>query len=242
MFRLRSGLALCYRSSCRRQYPGNLRIIVQTMRLFSYKLTHDTGFAPNPFWGALTLATCKPDFRRSKRAGDWIAGFTSDKLCGDQVGRERLIFLMKIDQKVSIADYYREPRFQRKIPDMSAQKGTHKAGDNIYRPLCPYPTTASDFDLVCNRNHNEKQKVRDVSGKNVLIGTEFVYFGRNALSIPAHLRPDVPKGQSAQGTRTHDVARARKFIDFVIGKASACRIHGPPHSWPEGDESWRESR
>ena len=29
------------------------------MRLFAYKMTHDTGFAPNPFWGYLTLATCK---------------------------------------------------------------------------------------------------------------------------------------------------------------------------------------
>jgi hypothetical protein len=62
--------------------------------------------------------------------------------------------------------------------------------------------------------------------------------GRNALSVPPRLRPDVPKGQSAQGTRTHDVERARKFIEFVMQKASSCRIHGPPHSWHEGDQSW----
>lgn len=212
------------------------------MRLFSYKLTHDSGFAPNPFWGVLTLATCKPGFRRSKRAGDWIAGFTSDRLCGDQVGRERLIFLMRIDEKMSIADYFRDPMFQRKIPDLSAKEEIYRAGDNIHRPLCPYPTTASDFDLVQNRNHKEKHKVHDLSGKNVLISTEFVYFGRNPLSIPPHLRPDVPKGQSAQGTRTHDIERARRFIEFVMQNASARRIHGPPHEWPGGDESWRELR
>lgn len=39
------------------------------MRLFAYKMTHDTGFAPNPFWGYLTLATCKPKIREKKRRG-----------------------------------------------------------------------------------------------------------------------------------------------------------------------------
>ena len=35
------------------------------MRLFAYKMTHDTGFAPNPFWGWMTLATCKSQIRRN---------------------------------------------------------------------------------------------------------------------------------------------------------------------------------
>lgn len=29
------------------------------MKCFRYKLDHDYGFAPNPFWGVMTLATCK---------------------------------------------------------------------------------------------------------------------------------------------------------------------------------------
>nr|WP_269667332.1 hypothetical protein [Polaromonas naphthalenivorans] len=28
-------------------------------------MTHDSGFAPNPFHGTLTLATCKPGIRRT---------------------------------------------------------------------------------------------------------------------------------------------------------------------------------
>ena len=50
------------------------------MRLFAYKMTHDTGFAPNPFWGCLTLATCKPKIRESKRPGDWVAVHIKDAL------------------------------------------------------------------------------------------------------------------------------------------------------------------
>jgi hypothetical protein len=63
------------------------------MSLVSYKMTHDSGFAPNPFHGYLTLATCKPGIRRSgsRRVGDWIAGFTSAALCGDAVGRNVLV-------------------------------------------------------------------------------------------------------------------------------------------------------
>ena len=171
------------------------------MRLFSYKLTHDTGFAPNPFWGVLTIAACKPAFRRSKREEDWIAGFTSLELCGDQVGQERLIFLMRIDEKISIADYYRDRRFRQKIPKISAKKQIYRAGDNIYRPLRPHPTTASHFKQLPNPSHKAKHKKHDIGGENVLIGTKFVYFGRNALTIPRQLRPGVPPGQSREGTR-----------------------------------------
>jgi len=64
------------------------------MDLVSYKMTHDSGFAPNPFHGYRTLATCKPGIRRSgnRRVGDLVAGFTSGALCGDAVGRERLVY------------------------------------------------------------------------------------------------------------------------------------------------------
>ena len=34
-----------------------------TVRLYSYVFDHDYGFAPNPFHGVCTLATCKPSIR-----------------------------------------------------------------------------------------------------------------------------------------------------------------------------------
>ena len=36
------------------------RLVRGRVRLFACKMTRDTGFAPNPFWGYLTLATRKP--------------------------------------------------------------------------------------------------------------------------------------------------------------------------------------
>jgi Nucleotide modification associated domain 2 len=41
--------------------------------VFSYVVTHDKGFAPNPYFGFLTLATCKPQIRKSARVGDWLS-------------------------------------------------------------------------------------------------------------------------------------------------------------------------
>ena len=89
---------------------------ISAVRLFAYKQTHDSGFAPNPFYGVCTLATCKPRIRLHKREGDWIAGFTSRKLNGDAIGEERLVFLMQVAEKIELGNYYTDPRFAAKIP------------------------------------------------------------------------------------------------------------------------------
>ena len=115
-------------------------------RLFSYKMTDDTGFAPNPFWGELTLATCKPHIRLRKKVGDWIAGFTSSVLCGDPVGDEKLVFLMNVDTKLSIAEYFFNPRYKNKIPDPHHKLHVRRVGDNIYRPV----SSDGDFEQLPN--------------------------------------------------------------------------------------------
>jgi len=104
------------------------------MRLFSYKIKTDAGFAPNPFFGVLTLATCKPQIRKSKKVGDWIAGFTSKTLCDDEVGEERIIYLMQVTDKIYISEYFYHPDFKDKIPDLSREEFVYQAGDNIYKP------------------------------------------------------------------------------------------------------------
>ena len=121
------------------------------MHLFSYKLTHDSGFAPNPFGQTLTLATCKPQIRRRKSVNDWIAGFTSRTLAGHDVGSERLIYLMRVAEKLHMRDYFADSRFQDKVPDMSAEGPMAKAGDNIYRPLRPDAESWADFEQLPRR-------------------------------------------------------------------------------------------
>ena len=45
--------------------------------LFSYVVRYDSGFAPNPFHGFCTLATCKPGIRAHANVGDWVVGTAS---------------------------------------------------------------------------------------------------------------------------------------------------------------------
>ena len=54
-----------------RQNRGHPRMT----RIYRYILTHNTGMAPCPENGMITLGTCKPVIRRVARAGDWVLGF-----------------------------------------------------------------------------------------------------------------------------------------------------------------------
>ena len=212
-------------------------------RLFSYKMTHDTGFAPNPFWGYLTLATCKPKIREAKLPGDWIAGFTSGTLCGDAVGLERLVFLMQVDEKMTIADYFRDERFSRKIPLHGAADHRRQVGDNIYRPLMENPLSDDEFVQVDDYSHGPGEKSHDLSGHYVLAAKRFAYFGRKALFVPADCRPTVPYGQAPSGQRTHDPERVMRLIEFVKETSGLdAAVVAPPHTWPTENGSWQGKR
>ena len=202
------------------------------MRLFSYKMTHDTGFAPNPFGHTLTLATCKLQIRLHKSVDDWIAGFTSVRLAGHKVGSERLIYLMRVAEKLPIRDYFSDPRFQDKIPDVYASGPVAKAGDNIYRPMRRDADSWAAFEQLPNPNHwNRDSHKDDVSGKCVLIADEFYYFGGSALDLPPECRPEVPRGQSGHGKKTPS-EQARCFVDYIRSRFQPDR-HGDPYRRPK---------
>ena len=211
------------------------------MRFFSYKQTHDTGFAPNPFGATLTLATCKPLIRKHKRAGDWIAGFTSLYLSGSAVGEERLVYLMHVGERLPIADYFHDPRFADKIPQLDRKGAECKAGDNIYRPLGPGAMLPEQFEQLENPNHwagngpSQFDLQRDLSGKSVLIADEFYYFGRNAIALPYDVRPAVPRGQSGAGKRSSEEL-AKRCVDYIRTRYKPGR-HGLPHHWPEDTDA-----
>lgn len=201
------------------------------MRLFTYKMTHDSGFALNPFHGCCTLATCKPRIRRSKRARDWIAGFTSTQLNGDPVGEERLVYLMQVERKLRLEDYHADPAFAAKIPVADAPDHLDRMGDNVYG------VRDGAFFQVPNRNHGPELIDKDLSGVYVLIATRFAYFGSRPLVVPHELRPAVPAGQSAHGAATHDAERAAAFVAYALARGTG--IHAPPTTWLTSDASGR---
>lgn len=154
------------------------------MKLCSYVVTHDYGFAPNPFGGVLTLATCKPAIRKSAVVGDWVMGSAS----AASLGVNRLLFAGEVSSVMTISEYANSTMHQQKIPTL---KGEHwkSCGDNIY-----YRSSDGNWKQRRNRFHNEGDQEHDLSGKNVIECIRFWYFGRLAPEIPAHLMSVVKRG------------------------------------------------
>src|SRR5689334_11378710 len=97
------------------------------MRVFSYVIKSDNGFAPNRFWGCCTLATCKPQIRKRAKAGDWIVGTGSVS----NVGNDRIIYAMRVDEVLPLDGYNADRRFRKKRPRI-AGSARQQVGDNIY--------------------------------------------------------------------------------------------------------------
>lgn len=192
------------------------------MRLFSYKLTHDTGFAPNPFHGVLTLATCKPGIRATKKAGDWLAGFASTALhlnaksYGVNIDPDALIYLARVSEVISLSRYFEDSRFQSKIPPRCQTVDSIAcSGDNIYKPLWTKEDGANEYEQVSQIHHDESHMATDLSGKNALVCEEFYYLGRAGVPIPIQGGISRPKGPTYYGYKTEDDAAILNLIQWV---------------------------
>lgn len=151
------------------------------MKLYSYVIARDYGFAPNPFYGFCTLATCKPDIRRSASAGDWIVG-TGAK---GQGLRDRLVYAMRVTEVATFDEYWKDPRFVEKRPN---RRGSRKQffGDNIYHRN-PKTGRWIQEDSHHSRSNGKTFKINldhDTTTDRVLISNDFVYFGGSAIAIP----------------------------------------------------------
>ncbi|MBF8780976.1 hypothetical protein IV505_14765 [Pseudomonas fulva] len=168
-------------------------------RIYSYVITHDYGFAPNPFGGICTLATCKPVIRRSARKGDWLIGTGS----ATKGLAKTVIYAAQIDTVCSIAEYGSNPVYEIKRPVAS---GTYeqKCGDNIYfrGPDGEWIQRESEHHCPDHMNH-------DLSGQNVLIASRFWYFGDTPKVLPDHFLRIIKKGPG------HKIETSLAFIAML---------------------------
>jgi Nucleotide modification associated domain 2 len=196
------------------------------MKLYSYIVKHDTGFAPNPFYGYCTLACCKPIIRRTAEKGDWIVGLTP------QSAGNSIVYFMRVDDVVpSFSEYWADFRFRAKRPSQTGEL-RKRCGDNVYEPHArgfrQLPSMHSKGML-----EDEDNKAHDLSGKRILVSETFAYFGSKPLTLPTEL-------QSLIVGRGH----RSKFSDET--KASFVRfagtvgfgVHAAPRQWTQGDDSW----
>jgi hypothetical protein len=146
------------------------------MKCFSYVVEHDTGEAPNPYFGFCTLCLCK--FRESLRKprnivelakeGDWIIG-TGGVNPKKSAGNGKLVYAMRVDRKMTLAEYFQDPAFACKKPSQNSsfarQRGDNKRPKNLF----------------------------EMEKRFVLISRHFYYFGHKAKAIPIDKRRQFEK-------------------------------------------------
>jgi len=161
------------------------------MRLLTYIVARDYGFAPNPFHGYCTLATCKPRVRYSASIGDWIVG-TGAKTRYDLAGY--LIYAMKVDEVMDFDSYWNDFRFLCKRPVIN---GSLKQiyGDNIYHRVDDQWVQADSHHSLEEGLPNPRNIDHDTSVNHLLISRKFVYYGMAAPLIPKDFRLYQPTGE-----------------------------------------------
>ena len=155
------------------------------MKLYSYVVARDFGFAPNPFYGFCTLGTCKPKIRRYANVGDWIVGTGSKPRSREG----HIVFVMRVTETMPFNHYWSDPRFEQKKPNL---KGSRKQafGDNIYyRDSATYEWHQRDSHHSYPKGiPNTKNIYNDTKTDRVLISDDYIYGGGEGPEIPATYR------------------------------------------------------
>ncbi len=197
------------------------------MRLRSYIIDHDLGFAPNPFHGVCTLATCKPKIRKYTRLGDYIIG-TGSKQRGLN---GRLVYILRVGEITTFNEYWADPRFLRKKATMNGSV-SQRYGDNIYHRL-----SASDPWIQEDSFHSQEGGIaspenlkRDTTTTDrVLIGDWFIYWGESAPTIPDDFSNLVHTTQGEKLIQDED--RISKFVAWALSKGEPNTVIGDPCEW-----------
>ena len=184
------------------------------MKIMSYIITHDYGFAPNPYGGFLTLATCKPRIRNSAKIGDILVGI------GSSAGayKNRLIYAAQVSDVVNMNEYFENPIYKVKKP--SDENISRRRGDNIY-----YRENGT-WTQLNNPFHDESNMSHDLNSTNVLICKDFWYFGSKAPLLPEKFLGIVKKGPGHKNINDQNLVSS--FLDWlsihekgIIGKPSS---------------------
>jgi hypothetical protein len=179
------------------------------MKFYSYVVSRDFGFAPNPFGEHCTLATCKPIIRKNSEIGDWIFGISPK---AKDTGN-KLVFGMKVTQKLTFNEYWNSPDFQYKKPLLNGSL-KQMYGDNIY-----YKDDNSEW-IQADSHHSKEDGgtnyfnlKRDTKGKYVLISNHFFYFGVSCIELPFNLKTKFSIGIGQKRVEEKDALELIKWLE-----------------------------
>lgn len=197
------------------------------MRLHSYVIDHDLGFAPNPFNRVCTLAACKPMIRKHADLGDYVVGTgsASNKLVG------RLVYWMRVDEILTFDEYWKDPRFMRKRPVLVGSR-MQIYGDNIYHKGANGTFEQADsFHSELGGVTSQSNLERDTgSTDNVLAGRDYAYWGGSGPNLPVELQ-GILHGTQGHKNNLIPPALVAAFVSWVRGMPDRGLL-GRPANWP----------
>jgi hypothetical protein len=182
--------------------------------VYMYVVDRDFGFAPNPFHGYCTLATCKPGIRSTATIGDWVVGMGGKKL--DATGK--CIFAMRVTQKIDFQEYWTNRLYIDKKPVRNGS-GARLVGDNIYHrdDLSSEWHQADSHHSKADGSPNPLNVKKDTKSDQVLISDHFFYFGREAPLVPPNLLNAIGF-VNRQGHRRFENEPSKKLIEWLCAK------------------------
>ena len=201
------------------------------MKLYTYIVATDTGFAPNPFHGFLTHACCKARIQKaigrelnktkngnhSEKEENWIVGLSPR----DRGRGNKIIYIMKVEKAVLFDDYFKTKMYGCKKPNVESGSLIDRCGDNIYQPLghgkhIQLPSMHSLDPKKGDWREDKDQMTEDLGGEYVLISRHFFYFGSKPLDLPPNLQElIVGRNYRCNFKNEHEVHA--KFMNFVHG-------------------------
>lgn len=193
------------------------------MYLYSYVITRDFGFAPNPFWNICSLATCKPQIRERAVKGDWVAGFGG----ANTAIAQKMVFLMRVDEICTFDEYWNDSRFWVKRPCFD---GNYQQcyGDNIYHHI--------DNEWIQENSHhsydngiNENNLLHDTRIDRVLLSFYYWYFGGDAIELPEKFDEAVAIGRPYKKLQDKLCSNIINWVErhYAMGQ------QGLPYKWNE---------
>lgn len=194
-------------------------------------MDHDYGFAPNPFHGVLSLATCKGSQLRNNgnlEIGDWVIGLGSVAM--GNLGK--IIYAMQVEEKITFDQYWEDPRFQNKKPIINGTL-VQIYGDNVYHTINGKVVQEHCAHSLKGGGVNNDHLQRDCDGKYVLLSRRFYYFGDHCPGVPKQFSYILNDSRSTKFWDLHDEDdKINAFVSW-LEENYTIGIHGDPCNWKE---------
>jgi len=154
------------------------------------------------------------NIRESAELNDVIIGIAGSNQRGLGRYHPQLIYWMRVDLDLTFDQYWSDPRFVQKRPQIPGPK-MRMVGDSTYRhePDCIDWSFGMSMHYVAGAAQTDGgHVVRDTKADRVLLSQYYTYWGKSGPAVPAHLLPLFPRRNQKCN---HDAALLAELHDFI---------------------------